>query len=78
MGREKKKAGNVPQAGSHAKDRHKRDRNGIYHDWSGPMPSGLVAKPETVQPKSKHQSYFELVENKDKKKKLEFQVVVTI
>jgi hypothetical protein len=31
-----------------------------------------VAKPSL--PKPKHQSYFELVENKEKKKKLEYQV----
>lgn len=38
------------------------------------MPKGLVAKPVFQQPKSKHHSYFEFVENKEKKKKLEFEV----
>jgi hypothetical protein len=60
--------------GDQAKERHLRDRNGILHDWSAPLPKGLVAQPAVRRVKSKHHSYFEFVENKDKKKKLEFQV----
>ncbi|XP_044723915.1 uncharacterized protein HRG_01811 [Hirsutella rhossiliensis] len=36
-------------------------------------PGSLVAKPLIPRPQSKHHSYFEFVENKDKKKKLHFQ-----
>ncbi|KAK3905352.1 hypothetical protein C8A05DRAFT_12801 [Staphylotrichum tortipilum] len=72
MGREKK---NGPGAGTgdHAKERHKRDRRGNFMDWSAPLPPGLVAKPERPRINSGHQSWFEFVENKDKKKKLEFE-----
>lgn len=38
------------------------------------LPPDLVAKKPPPQPKLKHQSFFELVENKDKKKQLESQV----
>lgn len=76
MGREKKDGPGAP-SGHHAKDRHRRDRKGVLHDWTGPMPRGLVARPQIAQPKTKHHSYFEFVENKDKKKKLEFQVYIT-
>ncbi|KAK4122649.1 hypothetical protein N657DRAFT_574960 [Parathielavia appendiculata] len=79
MGREKR---NVPGvgAGDHAKKRHKRDRRGnlIDHrgnviDWTAPVPPGLVARPEKPRISSKHKSWFEFIENKDKKKKLEFE-----
>lgn len=76
MGTEKKAGPGVP-AGQHAKERHRRDRKGAVHDWSGPVPKGLVAKPQVTQHKSKHHSYLEFVENKDKKRKLEFQVYLT-
>jgi hypothetical protein len=69
-----RKAGPGSNAGQHAKESHKRDRKGVLHDWSGPVPQGLVAKPHIAQRKSKHKSYFEFVENKEKKKKLEYQV----
>lgn len=62
-------------AGNHAKARHMRDRRGNLHVWDGRLPTGLVAKPIVAQPKSKHRSYFEFVENTNKKKKLEFTVV---
>jgi hypothetical protein len=73
MGREKK-SGPGPAPGSHAKEKHRRAGRGL--DWSGPAPRGLIAKPELPIIKSKHHSYFEFVENKDKKKKLEFKVMV--
>ncbi|KAK0705241.1 hypothetical protein B0H67DRAFT_613675 [Lasiosphaeris hirsuta] len=72
MGREKR-GGVVVPAGGHAKDRHKRDRKGNIIDWTAPLPPGLVARPDRPQPNSKHKSYFEFIENKDKKKKLELQ-----
>lgn len=62
-------------SGSHAKIRHMRDRRGHLHVFDGRLPAGLVAKPVLAQPKSKHRSYFEFVENTEKKKKLEFTVV---
>lgn len=55
------------------KERHRRTQKSQY-DPTAPMPLGFVAKPAV--PKSKHHSYFEFVENKDKKKKLESQVEV--
>lgn len=73
MGREKRAA---PGAGTgdHAKERHKRDRKGNVIDWSAPLPPGLVARPEQPRVSSKHKSWFEFIENKDKKKKLELEV----
>jgi hypothetical protein len=46
----------------------------MLFDPKAPLPEGLVAKPSI--PKLKHRTYFEIMENKDKKKKLEFQVVL--
>lgn len=69
MGREKKTAPGV--VGTHAKERHKKVRRS-RNDPSLPLPSGLIAKPPL--PKPKHHSYLEFVENKGKKKKLEFKV----
>jgi hypothetical protein len=74
MGRERKPAPGAG-AGHHAKDRHKRDRKGNLVDWTAPLPPGLVARPERPQVSSKHKSWFEFVENKEKKKKLEFEVL---
>ncbi|KAK1832667.1 hypothetical protein QBC39DRAFT_255887 [Podospora conica] len=73
MAREKKAA-----PGLHAKDRHRRDRRGNIIDWTAPLPPGLVARPAMPQPSSKHKSWFELMENKGKKKKLEFQYTESI
>lgn len=70
MGREKKGG---PGVGSSAKDRHKRDRKGNVIDWTAPLPPGLNARPEKPKLSSKHKSYLEWVENKNKKKKLEFE-----
>ncbi|KAK0634938.1 hypothetical protein B0T17DRAFT_586596 [Bombardia bombarda] len=71
MGREKR-AGPGAASGNHAKDRHKKDWKGNPIDWAAPLPPGLIAKPDKPQPNSKHKSWFEFIENKDKKKKLEF------
>ncbi|KAL2021142.1 hypothetical protein VTK56DRAFT_7448 [Thermocarpiscus australiensis] len=72
MGREKK---NAPGAGPgrHAKERHKKDRKGNPMDWAAPLPPGLVARRDRPRISSKHKSWFEFIENKDKKKKLEFE-----
>ncbi|EFW98645.1 hypothetical protein CMQ_4497 [Grosmannia clavigera kw1407] len=56
--------------GGHAKERHKKSTRA--GGWNVPAPATLNARPEAPGLKSKHHSYFELVENKDKKKKLEF------
>lgn len=69
MGRERR---NVPAAvAGGPKERHKRAQRSQY-DRKAPVPEGFVAKPDA--PKTKHHSYFEFVENKDKKKKLEYQI----
>ena len=69
MGREKRKLPASMVGGP--KERHKRALRSQY-DPTAPVPEGLVAKPAI--PKAKYHSYFEFVENKEKKKKLEFQV----
>ncbi|KAK7429585.1 hypothetical protein QQZ08_003965 [Neonectria magnoliae] len=69
MGREKR---NLPAAvAGGPKERHKRAQRSQY-DPKAPVPEGFVAKPAI--PKAKYHSYFEFVENKDKKKKLEFKI----
>lgn len=70
MGRARR--GLVPAAASGPKERHKRSQRSQYHNPYSPPRDSFVAKPPL--PKSKHHSYFELVENKEKKKKLEYQV----
>ncbi|KAJ3943837.1 uncharacterized protein N0V96_006770 [Colletotrichum fioriniae] len=74
MGREKKPH---PGPGTTAKDRHRKaGKINKAIDRSQPLPPGLVAaKPVTVVNNSKHQSYFEFIENKDKKKPLLFQTM---
>ncbi|KAL6877854.1 hypothetical protein HDV57DRAFT_500703 [Trichoderma longibrachiatum] len=62
----------VPGAASGPKERHRRSQRSQYRDPYSPSRDRFVAKPPI--PKSKHHSYFELVENKEKKKKLEYQV----
>lgn len=52
------------------KERHMRQNRSQY-DLSAPVPEGFVTK--TIQPKSKHHTYFEFVANENKKKKLEYQ-----
>lgn len=75
MGKGKKPAPG-PASGSHAKERHKRDRRGgRYLDPSAPVPPDLVVRRERPQISSKHKSWFEFIENKDKKKKLEIEVL---
>ncbi|KAL2205124.1 hypothetical protein CC79DRAFT_1370944 [Sarocladium strictum] len=56
---------------SAAKARHKKMHKMLV-GANAPLPAGLVAKP-TI-PKLKHHTYFEIVENKDKKKKLETKI----
>ncbi|KAK3397371.1 hypothetical protein B0T20DRAFT_356943 [Sordaria brevicollis] len=73
MGREKRTTGHGAARGEHAKARHQRDRKGNIMDWTAPLPPGLVAKPDRPQCSSKHKSWFEFIENKDKKKKLEIE-----
>ncbi|QPG97519.1 hypothetical protein C2857_006445 [Epichloe festucae Fl1] len=70
MGREKRRS-ILPAGASGSKERHKRAQRAQF-DPLAPAPEGLVAKPSV--PKSKHHTYFEFVENKEKKKKLEVQV----
>lgn len=69
MGREKRKLPAAVTGGP--KERHKRGQRSQY-DPTAPVPEGFVAKPDL--PRLKHHSYFEFVENKNKKKKLEFKV----
>lgn len=64
-------------ASSGPKERHRRTQRSQW-DPKAPMPQGFVAKPTVPKTKSKHHSYFELVENEDKKKKLEFQVDIVM
>ncbi len=78
MGREKRTAPGVG-TGEHAKERHKRDRRGNVIDWTAPLPPGLVARPERPRISSGHKSWFEFIQNKDKKKKkLEFEVLLDL
>ncbi|QUC21892.1 uncharacterized protein UV8b_06133 [Ustilaginoidea virens] len=71
MGREKRKA-TLSAGFSRSKERRRRAQKTLL-DPLAPVPEGLVAKPAV--PKSKHYTYFEFVENKDKKKKkLEYQI----
>ncbi|KAM0455774.1 hypothetical protein ACHAO4_003851 [Trichoderma viride] len=62
----------ISAAASGPKERHKRSQRSQYHHPYSPPPDTFKAKPSL--PKSKHHSYFELVENKEKKKKLEYQI----
>jgi hypothetical protein len=75
MGREKRNM--QSNASSGPKERHRRNQRSQW-DPKAPMPQGFVAKPTIPKTKSKHHSYFEFVENEDKKKKLEFQVVIVM
>lgn len=70
MGKGKRKAPSAAGAGGPKERRRRAQRSRL--DPLAPVPEGLVAKPAV--PRSKHQTYFEFVENKEKKKKLEFQV----
>ncbi|OLN95366.1 hypothetical protein CCHL11_04745 [Colletotrichum chlorophyti] len=73
MGREKK---TQPGPGATAKDRHKKaGKASKAIDRNAPLPPGLVAmKPANQITKIKHKSYFELIENKDKKEPLVFDI----
>ncbi|OAA67241.1 hypothetical protein SPI_01817 [Niveomyces insectorum RCEF 264] len=76
MGREKKHAGRVVGPGGHAKERHKKTLRSKTWGFPTLPPTVLNARPVVPNLKSKHHSYYELVENKDKKKKLEFKTIV--
>lgn len=53
------------------KERHKRAQKSQY-DPLAPVPQGFTA--QKAMAKLKHHSYYEFVENKEKKKKLEVEV----
>lgn len=73
MGRDKRNALAVATASRSAKERHQRSARDKA-TWAAPVTRELVALPEK-NIKSKHQSYFQVFENHDKKaKKLEFKV----
>ncbi|EJT76871.1 hypothetical protein GGTG_06785 [Gaeumannomyces tritici R3-111a-1] len=77
MGKKKKsKAGARAAAGAGpAKKRQKRLRHQTDRRITpGPLPPGVVARIPAPVITSKHRTYLEFVENKDKKKKLEFEV----
>jgi hypothetical protein len=77
MGRDKKTTLAAATAGKSAKERHQktgRDNSA----WAAPIRTDLVALPQK-NITSKHQSYFQVFENHDKKeKRLEFKVYDTI
>lgn len=74
MGREKRKLPKAAVGGS--KERHKRNSR-FQYDPGAPVPEGLVARLPPPKTTGKHHSYFELVENMDKKKKkLDFKVLI--
>ncbi|KAK3989834.1 hypothetical protein QBC44DRAFT_308170 [Cladorrhinum sp. PSN332] len=76
MGRQKEKTRKAGLGVANAKERHKKGvRRGNDLDWKAPLPPGLVARPDMPRVSSKHKSWFEFVENKDKKKKLEIQIM---
>ncbi|KAJ8062347.1 hypothetical protein OCU04_008892 [Sclerotinia nivalis] len=54
--------------------RKKEKKSYTAQDWAEPAPDHLIAKLDLPKHSSKYQSYFEFAENKEKKKKLEFQV----
>jgi len=62
-----------PAAAGDARDKLKKAHKPSYDRTKPPLPV-LVAKDPPPQPKLKHQTYFELVENTDRKKQLEFKV----
>lgn len=72
MGKGKKNK-SVPAPGNNAKTRHRRQAKKI--DWALPAPEGLNGRLQMPKPSLKHKTYIEFVENKNKKKKLEFQVM---
>lgn len=73
MGREKR---TQPGPRGAAKDRHKKaGKVSKPIDRSAPLPPGLVAaKPVKAVTNTKHQSYFEFIENKERKKPLLLEV----
>ncbi|UNI24793.1 hypothetical protein JDV02_010516 [Purpureocillium takamizusanense] len=69
MGNNKRKTPAAVAGGP--KERHKRAQRHANASLSPQPPPGLGAKRPLPQPKDKHHTYFEFVENKDRKKKLD-------
>ena len=68
MNRKEKRAAEAPGSSKERKNKSQRSQ----YDSTAPVPEGFVAGRPI--PKSKHHTYFEIVENHAKKKKLESQV----
>lgn len=76
MGKKKKNkaAARASAAAGPAKKKQKKLRHNDRRITPGPLPPGVVARIPAPIITSKHRTYLEFVENKDKKKKLEFEV----
>ncbi|KLU91195.1 hypothetical protein MAPG_09717 [Magnaporthiopsis poae ATCC 64411] len=76
MGKKKKNkaAARASAAAGPAKKKQKKLRHNDRRITPGPLPPGVVARIPAPVITSKHRTYLEFVENKDKKKKLEFEV----
>ncbi len=70
MAKQKRK---VQKAAGNAKERHKRAGRVVLNQ-NAPLPQGLEARLPIPKTSGKYHTYFELVENADKKKKLDYQV----
>ncbi|QSZ33345.1 hypothetical protein DSL72_002933 [Monilinia vaccinii-corymbosi] len=68
------RAGKEDRRAAKLERRKKEKKSYTAQDWAEPAPDHLVAKLDLPKHSSKYQSYFEFAENKEKKKKLEFQV----
>lgn len=68
------RAGKEARRAAKLQRRKKEKKSYTALDWAEPAPEHLVAKLDLPKHSSKYQSYFEFAENKEKKKKLEFQV----
>lgn len=68
------RAGKEERRAKKLERRKKEKRSYTAQDWAEPAPDHLIAKLDLPKHSSKYQSYFEFAENKEKKKKLEFQV----
>ncbi|KAL8377747.1 hypothetical protein RB595_008437 [Gaeumannomyces hyphopodioides] len=76
MGKKKKSkaAARAAAAAGPAKKKQKKLRHNDLRITPGALPPGVVARIPAPVITSKHRTYLEFVENKDKKKKLEFEV----
>ncbi|KAB8290673.1 hypothetical protein EYC80_008314 [Monilinia laxa] len=68
------RAGKEDRRAAKLERRKKEKKSYTAQDWAEPAPDHLIAKLDLPKHSSKYQSYFEFAENKEKKKKLEFQV----